>query len=146
VQTGASLAQIATDMPKHESDPHQGFIHSIFGYAPREVPHWIAPDALATFGTNYYEGVRNISGTDAEGLYQYLDQGTPVIVYATYAFMNPTGWTGEVPNNLHVMLLTGYNKKTGNYIIHDPWAGKITAEKGKFQHVYNLMKFAVAIE
>lgn len=146
IATGTSLAQIATDMPKHDSDPHQGFIHSIFGYAPTNVPHWIAPDALTAFGQKYYGGVTNISGTGADGLYEYLDNGSPVIVYGTYAFRNPTGWTGEVPNNLHVMLLTGYNKKTGNLIIHDPWAGKINVSKDNFANIYNMMKFAVAIQ
>lgn len=38
-ETGTSLAQIVANMPKHESNLHQGFIHSIFRYAPTNVLH-----------------------------------------------------------------------------------------------------------
>lgn len=139
------LATFATMMPKHESDPHQGFINSIFDVAPLSVTHWIAPDALAAFGSKF-SNVTNISGTDAVGVKQYLEQGIPVIVYGTFNFDNVTKWYGEVPLNLHVMLAIGYNKITGDYILNDPWSGKITVNKDKFEKIYNQLKYAVIVE
>lgn len=146
VATNLSLKDVATAMPKHASDPHQGFIHDIFGTYPTNLPHWIAPDALAKFGQTYSAGVQNFTGATTDQLKAELDQGNPVIIYATYGFRNPTGYTGEVPNNLHVMLLVGYNKKTGDYIVNDPWGGvQNFVSAANFETQYNRMRFAVAI-
>ena len=51
--TNHNLVSFANEMPKHDTDPHQGFIHSIFDLEPKNVTHWIAPDALARFGSQY---------------------------------------------------------------------------------------------
>ena len=42
-----TLYQLATDMPKSENNAYEGFTHDIFGLEPTNVPHWIAPSALA---------------------------------------------------------------------------------------------------
>ena len=139
------LVTFANAMPKHESDPHQGFVNSIFDVAPLDVAHWIAPDALASFGSRFAT-TKNISGSSVDDIKQYLDNGIPVIIYGTYKFEDVKTWSGEVPLNLHVMLATGYNKITGNVIINDPWSGKITVEKDKFEKIYNVLKYAVIVE
>ncbi len=42
--TNMSLVQYASDMPKSASNnAYEGFTHDIFGLAPNNVPHWIAP-------------------------------------------------------------------------------------------------------
>ena len=48
-----NLVSFANEMPKHDTDSHQGFIHSIFELEPKNVTHWIAPDALARCGRVY---------------------------------------------------------------------------------------------
>lgn len=140
-----NLTMMAEEMPKHESNPHQGFIHSIFEMAPNDVTHWIATDALASFGSKFSK-VTNASGISGDEIKQYIDNNTPVIIYATYVFMDVTKWIGEVPLNLHVMLVVGYNKITGAYIINDPWAGKIIVKKENFEKIYNIKKYTVIVE
>ena len=99
---------------------NQGFIHSIFDLEPRNVTHWIAPDALARFGSQYAT-TTNISGSSPEQLKEYINQRKPVVVYTTSNFNYPSTWDGEVPLNLHVVLLTGYNRITGSYIRSMEW-------------------------
>ncbi|MEG2848361.1 MAG: C39 family peptidase [Bacilli bacterium] len=142
--TSYNLLSFAEEMPKHDSDPHQGFVYSIFDLAPTDVTHWIAPDALAAYGSKFTT-TTNVSGITGDQIKQYIDKNTPVIVYATYGFREPTKWIGEVPLNLHVMLVTGYNKITGAYVINDPWANKIIVKRESFERIYNLMHFAVIV-
>lgn len=143
--TGMSLTDIANAMPKSD-DPHKGFINDIFSAEPKNVPHWIAPDALAAFGQSYYNGVANFTGASPEQLRAEIDQGNPVIIYATYGFAPEERRFGEVPRNLHVMLLYGYNSYTGSYIVADPWGGiTLNVGKAQFENSYNKMRFAVAI-
>lgn len=139
------LATFASIMPKHESDPHQGFVNSIYDIAPVNVVHWIAPDALATFGSKF-SSTKNVSGISTDEIKKYVDNSVPVIVYSTYNFEKISSWSGEVPLNLHVMLVTGYNKITGDYIVNDPWVGKMTVQKDKFESIYNVLKYAVVVE
>lgn len=140
-----NLYRLAEEMPKHDSDAHQGFIHSIFDMEPNDVTHWIAPDALANFGSRYAK-VTNVSGISGDEIKRYIDNNIPVIVYATYGFREVTKWDGEIPLNLHVMLVIGYNKITGAYVINDPWAGKIIIKKENFEKIYNIKKYAVVVE
>lgn len=140
-----NLVRMAEEMPKHENDPHKGFIYSIFDMTPNDVTHWIAPDALANFGSEFAK-TTNVSGISANEITQYIDNDIPVIIYATYGFMNATKWIGEVPLNLHVMLVVGYNRITGAYVINDPWAGKIIVKKENFEKIYNIKKYAVVVE
>ena len=140
-----NLVRMAEEMPKHENDPHKGFIYSIFDMTPNDVTHWIAPDALANFGSKFAK-TTNVSGISANEITQYIDNDIPVIIYSTYGFMNATKWIGEVPLNLHVMLVVGYNRITGAYVINDPWAGKIIVKKENFEKIYNIKKYAVVVE
>lgn len=142
---GMTLKQIAEAVPKTD-DPHTGFVLDIWDLLPLDQPHWIAPDALSTFGKKYYEGVVDISGASVHDLKREIDDGNPVIIYGTYCFHHPKSWSGEVPTNLHVMLMIGYYPKTGHIILHDPWGGvKIVVTDNLFTTQYNLMKYAVAI-
>jgi uncharacterized protein YvpB len=139
-----NLKRFADEMPKSESDPHQGFIHSIYDLEPTSYVHWIAPDALATYG-NKFASTTDVTGLTGDGIKSYIDKGIPVVVYATYGFRDPIGWDGPVPLNLHVMLVIGYNKITGAYVINDPWANKIIVKKDNFERAYNLLHYAVVV-
>ena len=132
-------------MPKHENNPHKGFIYSVYNYEPVNVSHWIAPDALAKFGSNFSE-VIDISQTPADDLKYYIENGNPVITYVTASFKPPIITTQEVPLNLHVVLLTGFNNKTDEYIVLDPYFGRMVIKKSQFENSYNYLKYAVVVK
>ena len=140
----ASLKYIADEMPKSEDDPHIGFVRDIYGFEPRDVPHWIAPDALAKFGRSISGNnkIKDITGTNVEGLKKEIDKGNPVIIYATGGnFDDPINWVEEVPKNVHVMLLVGYNPKSNQMLINDPWTktstGQVYISLDRFTTIYN---------
>lgn len=147
INSGMSLREIANAVPK-TNDPHTGFVLDIFTLYPRNIAHWIAPDALAAFGKTYHSGVANISGSGVEQLKAEINAGNPVVIYATYGFAWPTAWcwNGEIPVNMHVMLMVGYNKITGDIIVNDPWGGKqMIVSSENFAREYNRRQYAVAI-
>lgn len=119
------LATYANNMPK-STDPYQGFIRDIFSLQPNDLPHWIAPVALAKYGrdSSGNSGVTDTTGASIDELSLQLDNNNPIIIYATSKFKEPKPFIEEVPSNFHVMLLTGYNKITNTYIITDPWTEK----------------------
>lgn len=147
---GKSLPDFANDVPKSD-DPHTGFIRSIFDYLPNDVAHWIAPDALSNFGRRYYGGVTNITGIGIDGLKSELSRGNPVIVYVTTENLTDPKWVGEeVPKNLHVVLLIGYNPKSGQIMVNDPWTrnatGAVIYSEARFASIFNQIgRKAVAI-
>ncbi len=141
--TNTTLKQIVQSMPI-SNDPHKGFVRSIFDKEPSDVPHWIAPDALTKFAIEYsgYNNIIDITGASTDQLKAEINNDNPVVVYITYRFNTPTNWTEEMPKNLHVVLLTGYNSITGNYIIQDPYTpsngiGRMIIDKNTFESVYN---------
>lgn len=141
---GTSLKTFVDNMPKSEDNPHEGFVRDIYGVEPKDVPHWIAPDALAQYGREYSgnNNVRDITGTSVTGLKKELDKGNPVVIYATGGiFADPVNWVEEVPNNVHVMILIGYNPKNNQILINDPWTrkstGKVYISESRFTEIYN---------
>ncbi len=135
-----SLAQIATDIPKSDADAYSGFVGPIFEIAPNTYPHWVHPSFLATFARNYssYSNVFDITSASSDQLKQEINNGNPVIVYVTSNFATPKNKGYEVPNNLHVMLLIGYNTMTGNYVLNDPWnKGRVVIPKATFESIYD---------
>ncbi|MEG0093528.1 MAG: C39 family peptidase [Erysipelotrichaceae bacterium] len=138
-----NLNQFADACPRSDN-PHLGFVHSMNSYYPWNVVHWIAPDALSTFGSNYGTVV-NISGCSTSALKAEIDQGNPVVLYATYGFRDANGWDGEVPLNLHVMLLVGYNPISNSYIISDPILGELIVSSQRFEAIFAYNRFAVSV-
>lgn len=140
-----SLIEFASMVPKSEN-PHTGFVLDIWDIMPTDKAHWIAPDALSKFGKQYYDGVCDISGASIEDLKSEIDHGNPVVIYATYQFQCPKGWDKEVPINLHVMLMVGYNRRTGDIVVNDPWDGvELIVSGHAFSTQYNRMRYAVVI-
>ena len=66
--------------------------------------------------------------TKFDKLFAFTKSGSinnnPVIIYMTAKFVEPKNWSNNAHSNLHVQLLTGYNKITGDQIIVDPWKYK----------------------
>ncbi len=143
--SNVTLKDIALAVPKHENDPHQGFIRSIFDFQPKEYSHWIAPDALSSFGRTYTsnQGIQDITGSSFELLKEELQKGNPLIVWVTDRFrpLEEKKPGEEVPHNLHVMLLIGYNTITGDYVVQDPGGlnpitNQYVVEKAKFEDIF----------
>lgn len=137
------LLTYAEKVPK-STDPSLGFIHDIFGTEPSDVPHWIAPNALAEFGrtSSGYNNVIDSTGKSLDELDVQVQSGNPVIIYLTSFLNNPKEFAEGAPKNLHVFLLTGYNSITGEHILTDPWThdnGRTTwtVSKNKIESIYN---------
>ena len=137
--TGTDLHSYATNMPKSDN-PNTGFYLDIFGKEPRDVAHWIAPVPLINYGisSSGYGNIVNISGVSIDDIANEIINGNPVIVYLTYNYSSPVNWNGGAPRNLHVQVIVGYNKVTGEFIIYDPW----TRTSGQYQ--FTLSKDSVS--
>ena len=119
-----TLAEYVKLMPlSPDTDAEKGFTHDMYGLDPLSVPHWIAPEPLKKFGidTSGNQNIINGTGKTIDELDRELDNGNPVIIYLIAKFNPPKEVVEGVPRNLHVMLLTGYNKMTGEHYIVDPW-------------------------
>lgn len=141
--SGINLNTFADNCPR-STDPHQGFILAMDSYEPLNRVHWIAPDALTAYGSKY-GNVANISGCSTADLKAEIDAGNPVVIYATYDFAAAKAYDGEVPGNLHVMLLVGYNPKTNTYIISDPVDGQLNVSGANFERAFSYTRYAVTV-
>ncbi len=119
---GVDLQKYAEMMPKSE-DYNTGFVGSIYDLQPKTYVHWIAPAPLAKFGreSSGSANVVDISGASLADLDKEVAAGNPVIIYVTFLFNPAKEWLNGAPKNLHVVLLTGYNEKTGTQRLTDPW-------------------------
>lgn len=125
---GVTLQKIASDMPKSETNPHEGFIRGIYEPTKDDLPHWIAPDALVKFAKNYSgnQNIYNLTGTSFDKLMEEVKMGNPVIIYITNGGLNKLNnpkWNinEEVPANLHVVVLKGYNPLLKKVVVSNPW-------------------------
>lgn len=137
------LRTYATNMPKSD-DPNIGFYLDIFGKEPLDVAHWIAPNPLVEYGisSSGYSNIVNISGSSIDDIANEIINGNPVIIYLTYAYNNPYNLSNGAPKNIHVQLVIGYNKLTGDFIIQDPWTRtsgqyQFTLSKNKISNLYS---------
>lgn len=119
------LPTYATNMPKSDN-PHLGFTYDIFSLEPKDVVHWIAPDALTSYGisSSGNGNIVNTTGYSLDQLDNELNNNNAIVIYLTANLKNPKDWIGETPHNMHVLLLSGYNKITKEHIITDPWTRK----------------------
>ena len=98
----------------------------------------------------------NISGTEFDDLFEYIDNGVPVIVWASMNLMDvelTDAYYGEDRksvqwyNNEHCMVLCGYDKKDNTIIAADPLKGMMKYNRDRFKMIYNqLDKQAVIID
>lgn len=126
------LVTYSMNMPK-SNDPNTGFYLDIFGKEPKTEAHWIAPEPLAKYAiaSSNNHNIINSTGWDLSRISNEVINNNPVIVYLTYDFKKPYNWSKGVPNNLHVLLLTGYNTITKQYLITDPY----TRRSGKYEFI-----------
>lgn len=125
-------------MPK-STNPKKGFVHSLYSNIPTTEPHWIDTSPLAKYGRKYGK-VYDITGATPTELKLELLKGNPIVVYVTSSFNDPIMghfWYGDMAYNLHVVTLVGYNSKTGEYKIEDPYYKNLNwINKNKFEKIY----------
>lgn len=119
-----TLTEFVKYMPiSKNNDPYEGFTHDMYSLQPLTIPHWIAPPPLAKFGRDISGNQNIIDATNytLDALDKEIDNNNPVIIYIIAKFNEPKETVEGAPRNLHVMLLTGYNKLTNEHYIVDPW-------------------------
>lgn len=104
--------------------------------------------------SNYFKAVnvknrtpKNITDTSLEGLFQYIDQGKPVVVWGTLNMGNTTWFRAGSKNgavfywasNAHCVLLTGYDKNRKVVKVNDPIRGKVEYSFANFERAYKTM-------
>lgn len=118
-----TLAEIylPTHSPYWEADPTVEFM----GNPAEELAFYCLPGAVVTAVNAYLQDVGgeyealDISGAPVEELYQWVADGTPVLVWTTRAFSDPLyNDTFQLPDgswpysNSHCLVLTGYDLDT----------------------------------
>ncbi|WP_049962602.1 C39 family peptidase [Ruminococcus sp. HUN007] len=98
----------------------------------------------------------DISGTDFNDLFEYIDKDIPVIVWSsmnlmdvqlTDAYYDNNGSSVQWYNNEHCMVICGYDKSDNTVIAADPLKGMMKYNRDRFEMIYNqLEKQAVIIE
>lgn len=153
--TNVSLKTFLNKMPLSKNNPYEAYSGSPYKVV-NNVYQSIFPKPLAKYGKKYNSNVFDATGYSTKQLKAEIDKGNPVVVYVTNKFANPIwkvynmGSAGKVKaiDNMHVVTLIGYDKKTGAYLVNDPnsktvnqyWVNKSTFEKS-----YNLLKYAVVV-
>ena len=134
-------------LPRHvpywEADPNVEFM----GNPEDELAFYCLPGAVVTAVNNYLDDVGSeyealdISGAPVEELYQWVANGTPVLVWTTRAFSDPLyNYTFQLPNgswpysNSHCLVLTGYDTET--CYLADPMLEVETVDRDLFAERY----------
>ena len=141
---GYGYRGFADNMPRSEN-PNSGFYSAMDSYDPTDRAHWIAPAPLAAYGQSQGINVVNASGMSLDQLDQEVANGNPVVIYLTYNFNEPSAQTApdapvNVPKNIHVLVLAGFNSYTGEQVFYDPSPkygnSHPTVSKGRVQYLY----------
>lgn len=129
-------------LPRAQSSEKDGVMHAadptyFYINEPRDLTGWgcYAPcianalDAIIKAKQLPYQVVNETGKTAKELCDQYIDQGIPVVFWATLDFMPvpaettqwilPDGKTFTWKSNEHCLLLVGYDEE--NYYFNDPW-------------------------
>ena len=136
---GMGFTTFADNMPK-ANNPNDGFYLSMTEARNGGEAHWIAPAPLAKYANAQGAGSVNATGSTLDQLDAEVANGNPVIIYLTYRYANPLTYHNGVPDNLHVVVLAGYNSYTGQQVFYDPApvSGTIvTLSKSRTEYLYN---------
>lgn len=130
-------------VPYWDADPNVEFM----GNPEDELAFYCLPGAVVTAVNDYLEDVGSsytaldISGAPVEELYQWVANGTPVLVWTTRAFSDPLyNYTFQLPNgswpysNSHCLVLTGYDDET--CYLADPMLEVETVSRDRFAECY----------
>ena len=147
---------LLANMPTAERNPNEGFVGSPYEASPAGYYQTIYPAPLAAYAKERYaQTVEDISGSDIQEIQHELALGNPVILYVTKDFAAPvigewdfgTPGSEEAVDNLHIVLLTGYDSTIGEYKVADP-----SSEQGTYwingyalEKAYNAKKQAVVV-
>ncbi len=118
---------------------------------------------MVTTADSYFNSIgrsdvrlKEITGTDFYDLYDYIDIGKPVMIWATMYMIAPRDtdtWTTPEGSRLtwhgneHCLVLTGYDKNQGIVYINDPLVGKTTYNAETVRTRFEQMgKFCAVIE
>lgn len=119
----------------------------------------LAP-AIVTTANNYLRmndskgktTVKNISGSSTSQLYKYIDEGTPVIVWATSnmqepeegdSWITPEGDLLTFPLHEHCLVLVGYDEN--NVTLCDPLEGTVQYSRNLFETRYSQLNSQAVI-
>ena len=144
-----SLDDFMSTIPRDDDNPYLGFVGDL-NEKTEGKRQTIYPSPLASWGKKY-GNVEDITGSTVAELKNYINKKQPVVVYVTKDFSEPEWKTydyGRVVTNGHVIVLVGYNKKTGNYLVNDCWngEGEYWVDKDIFENIYNVRKYAVVVK
>ncbi len=133
----------------YDSNPYYGFSGNPFGRKQNEDDYFtVFATPIAEYGSQYTP-CYDISHSNLEDIKAYLSQDCPVVVWGTGKFKEPqkrTFYFGEVTENLHIVLLTGYDEEKGVFFLRDPYRENYQeVEYDQFESVYKSMPFAVAV-
>ncbi|MCR4752459.1 MAG: C39 family peptidase, partial [Eubacterium sp.] len=97
----------------------------------------------------------NITGADIEELCDYIDKGTPAIIWSSMYMADPAkaggtysyqGQTYEWYRAEHCVVLYGYDKEKKVYLVSDPLVGLVERDAEAFKRIYDQIgKYAVVI-
>lgn len=153
--TEDSLEQLLEKMPQADRNPNEGFVGTPFEEA-QGFYQTIYPAPLATFAKeNYAQTVEALVDASVQDLQRELILGNPIVAYVTKDFEAPvmgewdfgTPGTEEAVDNLHIVLLVGYDSTIGEYKVADPSSdqGTYWINGYAFEKAYNAMQQAVVI-
>ncbi len=119
------------------------------------------PPAIADTASKYLidhgDGRRghNITGSSIDELCEYIENGTPVIMWSSSYMAYPThtgnivthrGQEYEWYSSEHCLVLYGYDKEKNVYLVSDPLVGLVERDMEAFEKIYNeIGKYAVVI-
>lgn len=86
-------------------------------------------------GTDYV--AKDLTGCEPEVMYASIKDGTPVVIWGTILWYMPVKLPSGLYNNLHCLLLIGYDDTT--VTINDPIYGVTTIDKEVFESVWTAM-------
>ena len=152
-----TLPKFLEKLPRASRDPNLGFVGDPYKVTPN-IYMTIHPKPLTDYAKNFGK-VQDLSGADLSYLRMELLNGNPVVFWGTYQFRNPVYfnyWNGTKTargiDNAHVVLLVGYDGKTGEYIVADPYNPNTPKESYEFrvkestvEKIYNLQKYAMVV-
>lgn len=154
--TEDTLDAVLDNMPTADRNPNEGFVGSPYEESPAGYYQTIYPAPLAAYAKERYsDKVADVSGSNIQDIRAELQQGNPVVLYVTKDFEAPiigewdfgTPGSEEAVDNLHIVLLIGYDSTIGEYKVADPssdqqtyWINGYALEKA-----YNAQQRAVVI-
>ena len=105
------------------------------------------PPAIVTAANRYLsargaaERAHNVSGTSLNGLYSYIDQGYPVLVWTTIGMQQPLFYSTSLYGyrfyeNEHCVVMYGYDRASNRVLVSDPLAGIVWRDASSFGSLY----------